>query len=221
MPCVVAGRVSFDPNGLKPLTDSNAAAISDLYERLARQYISDRPCVPWNEQPWLDRFLDHLPEKRRVLDLGCGAGAPIGKYLLDHGCVVTGVDTSPTLVSHCREHFPEGKWLVADMRRLSLGTKFDGLIAWDSFFHLSHADQRSMFQVFDEHAAPGAPLMFTSGTEHGEAMGEYHGEPLYHASLGPKEYESLLDRHGFHVIEHIVEDPACGAHTIWLATRAS
>ena len=205
----------------KALKDKRIPPISDLYERLADRYISDRPGVPWNEQPWLDRFLSRLPETRRVLDLGCGTGAPIGMYLLDHSCAMTGVDTSPTLINHCRKHSPQATWLVADMRRLSLGMKFDGLIAWDSFFHLSHGDQRNMFRVFEEHAAPGALLMFTSGAEHGEAIGEYHGEPLYHASLAPEEYESLLDRHGFRVIEHVVEDPSCGAHTVWLARHVS
>lgn len=206
---------------MKALTDSLAARISDLYERFADRYISDRSGAAQIEQPWLDRFLRDLPGGRCVLDLGCGAGAPIGKYLLDHGCVITGIDTSPTLVNHCRAHFPQGKWLVADMRRLALGLKFDGLIAWDSFFHLTHDDQRGMFQVFDDHAAPGALLMFTSGTEHGEAIGEYHGEPLYHASLAPAEYESLLSCHGFTVIEYVPEDPACGRHTVWLARHTS
>ncbi|HJR14540.1 MAG TPA: hypothetical protein VJ833_11650, partial [Rhodanobacteraceae bacterium] len=78
-----------------------------------------------------------------------------------------------------------------------------------------------MFQMFDEHAAPNALLMFTSGTEHGEAIGEYHGEPLYHASLAPEEYESLLARHGFTTIAYVPEDPACGGHTVWFAKRTS
>ena len=107
------------------------------------------------------------------------------------------------------------------MRRLSLATKFDGLIAWDSFFHLNHADQRDMFPVFREHAEPAALLLFTSGTEHGEAIGEYHGEPLYHASLAPAEYESLLAENGFRVVAYAPEDPACGEHTIWLARHTS
>ncbi|HET7224036.1 MAG TPA: class I SAM-dependent methyltransferase [Rhodanobacteraceae bacterium] len=203
------------------MTDNRAAAISDLYERLADQYISDRLRVPWNGQPWLDRFLDGVTTRRSVLDLGCGAGAPIGKYLLDHGCAITGIDTSKTLIHYCREHSPRARWIVADMRQLSLGQKFDGLIAWDSFFHLNHADQREMFPVFREHAAPDALLLFTSGTMHGEAIGEYHGEPLYHASLAPLEYESLLAENGFTVLAYVPEDPACGEHTIWLARRTS
>lgn len=196
-----------------------AAAIVALYERLAGRYIEDRPRVDWDEQGSLEQFLAHLPPQRRVLDLGCGAGAPIGERLLNRGCTVTGVDSSPTLIAHCRERLPAGEWLVADMRQLALGREFDGLMAWDSFFHLAHDDQRSMFRVFREHAGPGAALMFTSGHSHGVAMGMYHGEPLYHASLDALEYEALLTANGFTVVAHVVEDPTCGKHTVWLARR--
>jgi hypothetical protein len=40
---------------------------------------------------------------------------------------------------------------------------------------------------------------------------------LYHASLDPAEYRSLLDLNGFDVASHVVEDAGCGGHTIWLA----
>jgi hypothetical protein len=61
--------------------------------------------------------------------------------------------------------------------------------------------------------------MFTSGPAHGVAIGSFHGEPLYHASLDVDEYGSLLDQSGFDVMDHVIEDPACGGHTIWLAQR--
>ena len=59
--------------------------------------------------------------------------------------------------------------------------------------------------------------MFTSGPAYGEAIGEWRGEPLYHASLDPAEYRALLDENDFEVVAHVAEDPACGHHTIWLA----
>ena len=74
-----------------------------------------------------------------------------------------------------------------------------------------------MFPVSRRLAAPGTALMFTSGTSHGEAIGSYRGEPLYHASLAPQEYQTLLESNGFRVEAHTVEDPDCGGHTIWLA----
>ena len=63
--------------------------------------------------------------------------------------------------------------------------------------------------------------MFTSGPSHGEAIGTYRGEPLYHASLSGAEYHSLLDAVGFEIVSHVVEDPGCGGHTVWLARLAS
>ncbi len=67
-----------------------------------------------------------------------------------------------------------------------------------------------MFPVFGRHIAARGALMFTSGPAHGEVIGSFHGEPLYHASLDPAEYRALLDEAGFDVVAHVAEDPACG-----------
>lgn len=199
---------------------SEAARIIGLYQRKALQWARnrERQGMPI-EQPWLDRFRTLLPPAATVLDLGCGSAEPIARYLIENGDRVTGVDTSPDLIELGRTRFPGHEWILADMRELALGRRFNGLIAWDSFFHLCPDDQRQMFPIFRQHAAPEAALMFTSGPAHGEAIGSFEGEPLYHASLDPAEYRSLLDENGFRVVSHVVEDPDCGRHTIWLAQR--
>lgn len=199
---------------------SHSHRIAALYERHAHHYDMDRNRNLRVESGWLNRFVSLLQADQSVLDIGCGHGEPIGRYLVEAGFSVTGIDTSPTLISLCRERFPRHEWLVADMRTLDLGKSYQGLLAWDSFFHLSPEDQRRMFPVFRKHAAPGAALLFTSGTSHGERIGSYRGEPLYHGSLSPAEYSELLALNGFHVRAHIVEDPDCGFHTVWLAQRA-
>jgi SAM-dependent methyltransferase len=195
--------------------------VIDLYERHARDYVADRGRELRIEQPWLDRFTALLPAGGTILDIGCGSGDPIARYLIERGFAVDGVDASPTLISFCRAHFPARSWHVADMRALALDATFDGLLAWDSFFHLSAADQRAMFPIFARHAAPGAALMFTSGSAEGEAIGTYRGEPLYHASLAPEEYQSLLAAHGFHVVAQVTDDPECGGHAVSLARFAT
>jgi hypothetical protein len=111
--------------------------------------------------------------------------------------------------------------VVADMRSIHLGQRFAGIMAWDSFFHLTQDDQRKMFAVFRDHVEPGGALMFTSGPAAGEAIGAYRGDQLYHASLDSAEYGTLLDSHGFKVVRHVVEDLDCGGRTVWLAQALS
>ena len=195
---------------------ADSERIIGLYQRHALTWNEDRSRSLF-EKVWLDRFLALLPQGASVLDLGCGMGEPIAKYIIEQGFEVTGVDTSPPFIDLCRNRFPNQKWLVADMRNLMPDKPFQGILAWDSFFHLNHADQRHMFAAFRSYAAPGAVLLFTSGHEYGEAIGEYQGEALYHASLDTTEYETLLQGQGFTVVAHVIEDPACGYRTVWLA----
>ncbi len=74
-----------------------------------------------------------------------------------------------------------------------------------------------MFPIFAAHAAADAILMFNAGLSRGEAVGSYRGDPLYHASLDPSEYEALLAQVGFQLIEHSINDPAKGGRIFWLA----
>src|SRR5882672_11345261 len=175
---------------------AEADRIVELYQRHAQAWASERGNNLF-ETPWLDRFLALLPRGAAIVDIGCGSAEPIARYFIEKGCDVTGVDSSPALIDICKTRFPQQEWVLADMRTLSLNRSFSGILAWDSFFHLRPDDQRRMFPVFRKHAAPNAALMFTSGPSHGEAIGTFRGEPLYHASLDQTEYRSLLDNSGF------------------------
>jgi SAM-dependent methyltransferase len=199
------------------MTD-DADRIIDLYQRHAQTWDQQRSRNLF-ERPWLDRFVASVPPGGSIVDIGCGCGEPIARFLIEAGYALTGIDSSAAMIDLCRGRFPRQTWVVADMRTLSLGRRFDGILAWDSFFHLRPDDQRAMFPIFEQHAAPNAALMFTSGPSAGVAVGTCQGEPLYHASLAPEEYRALLHRHGFEVVMYVPEDPQCGRHTIWLARR--
>ncbi|QDY44167.1 class I SAM-dependent methyltransferase [Candidatus Pantoea soli] len=199
----------------------NAAfkAVINLYERHAQAFAALRP-VSLTERPWLDRFIRYLPAGGHVLDIGCGTGSPVAEYLLGQGFRVTGIDSSPSMIALCRDKFPQASWKVADMRQLDLGKTFDGILAWDSFFHLCQSDQRDMFALFSAHARPGTVLMFNTGPEAGEAFGQFQGETLAHASLSPEEYASLMQDYDFQIVRHSAEDKACNGRTLWLAVKS-
>lgn len=201
------------------MADPSSRNVIDLYDRNAAEWESLRGTT-LREQPWLSAFLAAMPAAgKEVLDIGCGSGVPIARWLIGQGCRVTGVDGAAALIDRARSAFPDHRWIVEDMRTLSLTDKFQGLIAWHSFFHLPAEDQPAMFGHFGRLSAPGAALMFTSGTTHGEAIGSFAGSPLYHASLDADEYRALLARNGFTLLRHVENDPACGGATIWLARK--
>lgn len=187
-----------------------------VYEAVAGQFDRDRS-KGLMERPYLEQVMQRLGGSRKILDLGCGSAEPIAKFFIDAGCAVTGIDAAEAMIALCQARYPGQTWKQGDMRSLNLDSRFDAVIAWDSFFHLTAEDQRAMFPVFAQHCSPGALLLFTSGPAAGIAMGEIHGHALYHASLDSSEYEQLLASHGFSVLLHRVEDPECGKHTVWLA----
>jgi trans-aconitate methyltransferase len=194
--------------------------IISLYEEHAAAWDELRgPVLHENERPWIERFAAEVRPGGHVLDLGCGGGAPIASYLTAAGFRLTGLDSSPGLIALCRERLPAHEWLAGDMRELGLNCRFDGLLAWYSVFHLTFADQRAMFPRFAAHAAPGAPLLFAAGPQHGEALGEWQSEPLYHASLAPDEYRRLLDENGFDLILFRPGEPVAPGPSVWLARK--
>jgi SAM-dependent methyltransferase len=190
------------------------------YERHAAHWDADRRASGWNDRKWHDRFVALLPEGAVVLDLGCGGGSPVAANLVAHGMRVTGVDASPSLIALCRARMPEQQWIVSDMRGLQLGQTFDGILAWDSFFHLDPDAQRAMFTTFAVYAHRSTLLMFNTGPAFGEAIGNYRGDALYHASLDRSEYQQLLAASGFRTVDQVTEDPQAGGRTAWLAQTA-
>ena len=170
------------------------------------------------EKDWLDRFVACLPAGGTVLDIGCGAGEPISQYLFEKGFNLTGVDSSPTMIALSRSRLPEGEWLEQDMRNLSLSRSFDGLLGWDSFFHLNPHEQRSTLDLFCQHLNPDGALLLTIGHEAGEVLGFVNGQRVYHSSLDPGEYEQILLAAGFSQVTIVLRDKKCGEHSVLLAS---
>lgn len=193
--------------------------ILDIYEDKADFWAQERAASKFSEKKYMDRVRDRLSAGSEILDLGCGTGAPIAQYFIETGFMVTGVDGSKNMIAKAAKTFPLDEWIVADMRTLVLGRSFAAVLAWDSFFHLSFEEQEKMFPIFRRHLQPGGILLFTSGPERGEAIGDMGGEKLYHASLAPAEYRALFKANGLKEISFTPEDAECGGHTVWLCSR--
>lgn len=187
-----------------------------VYDKIASWFDKNRG-QDLMEKAYLDYIIQSIPKQSHVLDLGCGTGKPILSYLLEHDMQVTAVDASKAILDLAIANFPDTEFILEDMRKLDLDRKYDALIAWHSFFHLSQDDQIKMFPIFEKHLKPEGFLLFTAGPDAGEAWGTLDGEQVYHASLSPEKYQSLLEEHGFQIIQQKMQDPDCGNACIWLA----
>lgn len=191
-----------------------------VYERQALAWDAGRSRSLF-ERAWLDRLLACTSPGDRVLDVGCGAGEPIARYVVQQGRRICGVDASSAMLDLARTRMPDERWLHADMRSLDLGETFRGVIAWDSFFHLSREDQHAMIPRLARHVAPGGGLLLTVGPAEGEVLGSVGGEAVYHASLSPEDYARRLAAEDLHVAAFVAEDPDCAGHTVLFALRGT
>ncbi len=190
----------------------------DVYDSHAAIYDAHRSRALF-EARWLSRFGAALGPGKRVLDLGCGGGEPIARWFLSEGYAVTGVDFAPAMIEIARGRWPDGDWRVGDMRSLDLGEVFDGIIAWNSFFHLAAEEQRAMFPRLARHLIPGGALMLTVGPRAGETTGTVAGQTVAHASLSPAEYAARLEDVGLRLTGFLSEDPDCASHTVLMARK--
>lgn len=194
---------------------SKHKTVLESYEKIAKWY--ERRRFYLYEQNWLDMFLSHLEPMSNILDIGCGMGEPVDKYFIDRNFNVTGVDGCSSFIEMAKQRIPQGKFILNDMRGLDLKKKFDGIIAWNSLFHLNTDEQKNMFKTFVHHLNDSGMLMFTSGAEEGECWSDNGGESLYHASFSPDKYRELLKTHDFELILNKINDKDCNDHTVWLA----
>jgi 2-polyprenyl-3-methyl-5-hydroxy-6-metoxy-1,4-benzoquinol methylase len=79
------------------------------YDLIAEEWVRERQALRFRERSYVDRFLALTVSGTPLLDVGCGAGTPIARYLLDRGYRLTGVDASPAMLRLARATCPEAR----------------------------------------------------------------------------------------------------------------
>lgn len=198
--------------------DEVLAGMKGVYERHAARFDAERAKFGL-ERSWLERFEALTPPGGAILDVGCGAGDPVARHFVERGYAVTGLDYAAPMIDLARARFPQAQWIVGDMREIDFGARFDGVLSWHSFFHLTADDQRETLPRLAACLKPGAPLMLTVGPAAGEVFGQVAGEPVYHASLDPDEYQARLDALGLDLVAFRADDPETDGASVLLARR--
>lgn len=113
-------------------------------------------------------FANKVKPKGKILDIGCGTGYPLASYLSEKGYNVTGIDSSEKMIEIALSRsIKNAKFLTSDFFDFKTNGKFDGVLAWDSFFHFPKEKQHVIYTRVAELRNPGGYLLFTHGNEEG------------------------------------------------------
>ena len=107
-------------------------AIAKSYAERDRKKITETTDV----ENALKRFVKLLPQKARVLDLGCGAGRD-SQYFIKNNVQIIGIDFSPKMIFYAKKLNPQGIFHIMDFEKLKFKkSKFDGVWANASLHHI-------------------------------------------------------------------------------------
>jgi ubiquinone/menaquinone biosynthesis C-methylase UbiE len=169
------------------------------YDKIAKEYQADRYIFHNTEE--LKIFISILPKNATVLDVGCGAGVPGAKTLVESGFDVTGLDFSQGMLKLAKKNVPKAKFIKEDMATLGFRKdSFDGLVAFYSIIHVPREKHSSLFQSFHRVLKPNGVMLISVGSDEWEATEEYYGTKMFWSHYSPKRSLQLVKGAGFQII---------------------
>nr|WP_319392702.1 methyltransferase domain-containing protein [uncultured Desulfobacter sp.] len=72
------------------------------------------------ERPYLEALIEMLKQSSLILDLGCGTGEPILRFLSQSNYRITGVDGSRIMLGKAIKRFPEMEFYSRSYAQYSL-----------------------------------------------------------------------------------------------------
>jgi ubiquinone/menaquinone biosynthesis C-methylase UbiE len=161
-----------------------------------------------------------LPVGSRILDIGCGNGAPVTEALVNAGHRVVGLDTSAGMLARFRVNLPHIPVVRGDARSCPFSDgSFDAAVSWGMIFHLRRDEQAVALASVSRVLTAGAPFLFTAaeieGADDAGITGTMNGVTFHYYAV--PSYRTLVAEHGF-VLVDVHDDP--GVSTYYLARKS-
>jgi ubiquinone/menaquinone biosynthesis C-methylase UbiE len=142
-----------------------------------------------------------LPRNAKVLDVGCGAGIPVAKFLVDSGFEVVGIDFSEKMLRLARKNVPQATFIKKDVTRLDFADdSFDGLTAFYSIIHVPREKHSLLFKSFNRILKPNGIMLVCMGPDEWEATEDYYGTKMFWSQYSAEKSLQLVKDAGFEVI---------------------
>ena len=187
------------------------------YNKIAKEYQANRHIFKNSKE--LEEFASSLSENAKILDVGCGAGVPVTKFLVECGFDVTGVDFSESMLKLARKNVPKAKFIKKDMTKMDFeDDSFDGLTAFYSVFHIPKEKHFFLFKSFHRILKDQGVMMICIGGDEWEGTAEYFGTEMFWSHYSSEKSLQLVKDAEFQIIwdKHLVRG---GEEQYWILAR--
>ena len=191
------------------------------YDHIAERYLEDRKPDDPRHLTELEDLGRSLPEHGTALDLGCGAGVPVSRWLTRR-YEVTGVDLSARQVELARQNVPGATFIKADMTELDFpAASFDVVVAFYSIIHVPRTEQPALVRRIHGWLRPGGAFFATWATtewQGEEEDWEGRGAAMWWSNYGAEENLEML--RGADFLIESAETISSGDETwLWVLAR--
>ena len=175
--------------------------VSRGYTKISEKYHKQRHIYP--NRYLLLKFIKNLPKNSKVLDLGCGAGIPVAKFLVNGGYRVAGIDFSDGMLKLARKNVNEAKFIKMDMTKIRFPYNyFDGAVSFYAIIHVPREKHKIIYKSLHKILKHNALMMINaSGTKEWEGTSsDYFGVPMFWSSYSPNKTLGIIKDAGFDII---------------------
>lgn len=189
------------------------------YDLIAKEWHAQRT-RSFREKRFVDIILPQLAPEATLLDVGCGTGEPIARYVSGHGFGVVGVDCSVKMLEIAKQAIPCARFIHADILEVDFSEQFAAVIAWDSIFHIDCRHHQAVFRKIHRWLeTTGWLLLSLGGSDEKGFISEMFGHTFFYSGHEPREARRLLEMEGFQIISWEVDDPSSRGHVAIVARK--
>ncbi len=197
----------------------NNKLVKEGYNKVAENYSAQRDLFKNNK--YLGRLVKLLKSGSTILDLGCGSGIPVDKYLVNKGFKVVGIDISEKQVELAKENIPQADYEVKDMADLQWGEyKADAVVSFYAIFHLGRKQHQELFRKINSFLPKEGLILVTMGSSKWEGVEEFHGTKMWWSHYPPEKNNEIIKDAGFKILLDEIDTSGDEKHQVVLARKA-
>jgi SAM-dependent methyltransferase len=169
------------------------------YDTIAARYVDERGSE--NTIGFLEQLEGRLDPESLILDLGCGGGVPVDRYLVERGHKVVGLDFSPAMLDLARRNVPRADYELRDMATLKQGDyTVDAMVSFFSIIHVDRRLHRDLLRTVRSFLPKGGLMLITMGNSDWEGEENFLGVQMAWSHFGRSANRALIEEAGFSIL---------------------